>query len=183
MTTSQAVNTLILSGALIALLTYILANIQPSGRHKGKIRTAWRVHGKLNSIATEKGADADRSWFLTYLRKIDPFVFEELTLICLREQGYTTRRNRRYTGDGGVDGRAWKGGALHLVQCKRYTGYIQKTDVEQLEELCRRKNCRGLFVHTGRTGQGSREAHSDRVEIISGDRLYDLIIQKKTNGT
>lgn len=42
---------------------------------------------------------------IAYLRKIDPFVFEELLLEGFERRGFEVIRNRRYTGDGGIDGR------------------------------------------------------------------------------
>ncbi|MEX6059375.1 restriction endonuclease [Enterobacter hormaechei] len=41
---------------------------------------------------------------INYLRKIDPFVFEELLLEGFEAHGFRTIRNKRYTGDGGIDG-------------------------------------------------------------------------------
>ncbi|WP_192840691.1 restriction endonuclease, partial [Enterobacter hormaechei] len=41
---------------------------------------------------------------MNYLRKIDPFVFEELLLEGFEAHGFRTIRNKRYTGDGGIDG-------------------------------------------------------------------------------
>lgn len=166
--------------AFIPAYVLVIAATRLSWRHRRNVRTAWRVHDRLHEIALQRPED-DPSWLLSYLRKTDPFVFEELVLISLRGRGYRIRRNRRYSGDGGVDGRASKSGILYLVQCKRYSGYIQKADVEALEELCRRKGCRGLFVHTGKTGKGSLEAASERVSIISGSLLYELLINDKGN--
>ncbi len=39
---------------------------------------------------------------IAYLRKIDPFVFEELLLEGFERRGFEVIRNRRYTGDGGL---------------------------------------------------------------------------------
>ena len=42
---------------------------------------------------------------IAYLRKIDPFTFEELLLEGFESHGFRTIRNKRHTGDGGIDGR------------------------------------------------------------------------------
>ncbi|HCF30762.1 MAG TPA: hypothetical protein DEV81_27020, partial [Cyanobacteria bacterium UBA11049] len=39
------------------------------------------------------------------LRRLDPYVFEELLLTCCQDQGWEIERNFRYTNDGGIDGR------------------------------------------------------------------------------
>ncbi|HBU0272348.1 TPA: restriction endonuclease, partial [Klebsiella pneumoniae] len=49
--------------------------------------------------------------------------------------------------------------------------------VQEFEKLLKRHNCRGLFCHTGKTGAGSKSVSiaSERMEIISGQRLIDLL--------
>lgn len=52
---------------------------------------------------------------IAYLRKIDPFVFEELLLEGFERRGFEVIRNRRYTGDGGIDGRVKIDGQTRLI--------------------------------------------------------------------
>ncbi|MCX0174842.1 restriction endonuclease, partial [Escherichia coli] len=49
--------------------------------------------------------------------------------------------------------------------------------VQEFDTLLKRHNCRGLFCHTGKTGAASKAVSfaSDRMEIISGQRLIDLL--------
>lgn len=47
---------------------------------------------------------------LAYLRHVDPLVFEEVVMSALEDAGLLVLRNRRYSGDGGVDGAAWEAG-------------------------------------------------------------------------
>ncbi len=63
-------------------------------RHQRNIRTARRV---LNKIRSWDGDNVNARIF-GYLRKIDPFVFEELLLESFKSQGYRIKRNARYTG-------------------------------------------------------------------------------------
>ena len=111
-----------------------------------------------------------------YLRSLDPFVFEEMVLIALERHGYKVIRNKRYTGDGGIDGRAYLNGQHYLIQSKRYRKHINAAHVEAFAQICKRRKGRGLFVHTGRTGaQSRRVANHTNVEIISGARLLKLL--------
>ena len=55
-----------------------------------------------------------------YLRQVNPFLFEEMILTALKRHGFKIKRNRRYTGDGGIDGQAWWNGQHYLIQAKRY---------------------------------------------------------------
>ncbi|EPO2651139.1 restriction endonuclease, partial [Klebsiella pneumoniae] len=57
---------------------------------------------------------------IAYLRKIDPFTFEELLLEGFESHGFRTIRNKRYTGDGGIDGQVIIGKHRYLIQAKRY---------------------------------------------------------------
>lgn len=111
-----------------------------------------------------------------YIRKVDPFVFEEMILTCFQEQKFKIRRNKRYTGDGGIDGIVYIEGLKYLVQAKRYSGYITKSHVVEFIDLCNSKGCRGLFVHTGKTGEQSKLlGRGGVIDIISGARLTGLL--------
>ena len=114
---------------------------------------------------------------MTYLRKINPFAFEELVLDGFEKAGYEVKRNRRYSGDGGVDGRVSKDGIRYLVQCKRYRGYISRQDVEDFSRVCTRECLKGFFVHTGKTGDRSRDTavSAGNVDIVGGDRMLSVV--------
>ncbi len=58
--------------------------------------------------------------------------------------------NKRYTGDGGIDGEVIIGKYRYLIQAKRYRGHIALQHVQEFEKLLKRHNCRGLFCHTGK---------------------------------
>lgn len=83
-------------------------------RHRRYRATAGRVLNKLNSLP----GDGQR---LTYLRKISPYVFEELLLSAFERQGLTVVRNASYSADGGLDGRVIIDGEYWLIQAKRYS--------------------------------------------------------------
>jgi len=141
-------------------------------RHRRYIRQAGRV---LKTIRSFDGEHANQQVF-AYLRKIDPFVFEELILTCFKEAGFKIIRNKKYTGDGGIDGRVIIDGALYLIQCKRYQNHIDRRDVEDLDHKVAQHQAKmGLFVHTGRTGKAAREWRYSRVNMISGQRLLTLL--------
>ena len=114
-----------------------------------------------------------------YLRVTNPFVFEEMILSALKQQGHSITRNRRYTGDGGIDGRAKINNKRVLIQAKRYKSHINRQHVIDFVLLCKKYRCYGLFVHTGRTGKAARQAaNSEYVDIVSGDRLLSLMTGK-----
>lgn len=156
---------------LLSLLGWIVLLVgAQSSRHRRYQRQARRVLDRLPQLA----GDGQR---LNYLRKINPYVFEELLLIAFEHRGYPIKRNRRYSGDGGLDSQVWIDGQRYLIQAKRYARTITPAHVAAFGELVRREGCRGLFVHTGRTGLASRAelARIPEIELVSGQQLLNLL--------
>jgi restriction system protein len=115
---------------------------------------------------------------LAYLRKIDPFVFEELLLTCFERQGFSIRRNERYTGDGGVDGCIWLHREMYLVQALRYKDSINPVHIEEFGRVIQSRGAvGGYFVHTGRTGEKSKDLlrQYPQIQVISGQKLVEFI--------
>jgi restriction system protein len=162
--------TLLWATAVVVLLLILFRRYRVRhGRHKRMQRTAGRVRSK---ILTLPGFPQK----LAYLRKINPFVFEELLLDGFELGGHKIERNKRYTGDGGIDGKVWIDGIKYLVQAKRYTGHIAIGHVKEFEELVRNEGCRGFFCHTGKTRDSAKTLVSNsNIVIISGQRLLELI--------
>ncbi|VXD06592.1 conserved hypothetical protein [Enterobacterales bacterium 8AC] len=141
-----------------------------ASRHRRYQRQAQRILDRLPRLA----GDGQR---LNYLGKINPYVFEELLLTAFERRGYRIQRNRRYSGDGGLDGQVWIEGQHYLIQAKRYARAITPAHVAEFGALVRREGCQGLFVHTGRTGPKSRAALArfPEIELLSGQRLLELL--------
>ncbi|WP_265166123.1 restriction endonuclease [Pantoea ananatis] len=123
---------------------------------------------------TELRDDAAR---MVWLRKVNPYVFEEMLLTALSRQGFRIKRNARYSGDGGLDGQVWIAGQRWLIQAKRYGATINAQHVAAFGLLAVQEQSRGLFIHTGRTGLSSHDAfrRCPLVILISGQRLLQLL--------
>lgn len=161
-------NYILLFSAILLVIFFIYTK-RRRNRHYRNISTGNRVIQKLNAIEHD-GAK------LNYLRKVNPFVFEELVLTAFSKNGYTIIRNKRYTGDGGIDGKVVKNGQLYLVQAKRYSTSINPQHVIDFNEAINRVNASGgYFVHTGRTGEKSHQNRQGNIEFISGSKLLTLI--------
>jgi len=102
----------------------------------------------------------------SYLRKIEPFVVEELILDALNQRtDIKVIRNKRYTGDNGIDGCFYLKDDLenkftykHIIQVKRYSSYINKNHIiDFIEQIKKEKATLGLFVHTSKTSDNIRE--------------------------
>lgn len=152
------------------VLLYWPGRRRRSSRHDRRQAQARRVLEKLTEIP-------HFGQKFSYLRKIDPFTFEELLLEAFERRGYEVIRNARYTGDGGIDGRVIINDEVWFIQAKRYTDHIAIGHVRDFQQLLDASQCRGFFCHTGKTREGTRShIRSDgRVVLISGQRLLDLI--------
>lgn len=60
----------------------------------------------------------DEAARIAWLRKMNPYVFEEMLLTALSRQGLRIQRNARYSGDNGADGQVWINGRRWLIQAR-----------------------------------------------------------------
>ncbi len=143
------------------------------GKHYYKIKQGERILKKIRSF----NGDNQEERILNYLKKINPFTFEELLLSLFKESGCKIKRNKKYTGDGGIDGKFKYNGSWYFVQAKRYSNYIKNTDVEAFSNICIKNNVRGLFIHTGKTGKSSHNIASlnENLLIIEPHELIKFI--------
>ena len=156
---------------LLALLFGLLftLNKRARWRQRRNIQTAARVLAKIQNLSAPAT--------ISYLRMIDPFVFEELILTAFEQRGNQVIRNTRYTGDGGIDGRIIENGKVVLIQAKRYKSYVSKRHIESFLLLIREVGVnKGYFIHTGKTGVSTiKEFSGEELVIISGQKLLDLL--------
>ena len=148
----------------IRLWSRLVNRIRLAGRfrHLAKVRRSHALIAKLTQIAGQENGHAR---VLGYLRKVDPYLFEEALLTAFENANIHAHRNPSYSGDGGLDGALTFRGRRVLIQAKRYRSHIIAAHVLDFAACCLRhgsqaKPCRGgLFIHTGRTGALSR-AHT-----------------------
>ncbi|HFF9493199.1 restriction endonuclease [Serratia marcescens] len=167
----------VLTVVLIVLFVAVMLGLNCRGRetasrrrHRRYQATATRVLARLPLL----GGDGQR---LAYLRKINPYVFEELLLLAFERQGYAVIRNTSYSGDGGLDGQVIIEGKTFLIQAKRYGRAITPSHIKSFGELLLHHHCQGFFIHTGRTGQLSHALLQNHplVHLVSGQKLLALL--------
>jgi restriction system protein len=144
-------------------------------RHRKRIKQASNVLEKLRSFEGRQR----RAQIFTYLRKIHPNAFEELLLTTYEKKGYRIERNKRYTGDGGVDGAIYDlQGRKILIQSKRYSGFVRGEHLMEFSKIVYRKKAfMGYFIHTGKTSAKNLQSIKfSNIEIISGNKLIELIL-------
>ncbi|HIP33646.1 MAG TPA: restriction endonuclease [Crocinitomix sp.] len=159
---------LLIAIAIYAIVLFFLSK-KKNKRHIYNINLSKKLLIKINSFSNSGQK-------INYLRKINPFVFEELLLSAFEKKGYQIKRNKKYTGDGGVDGIVFKEKQKYLIQAKRYSSYINLSDLKKFEQLIIKKQCKGFFIHTGKTGNKTyTNFNSKIISIISGNKLIDLL--------
>lgn len=163
----------LLTGLFIAVMAGLNLRSRESAsvrRHRRYRAAAARVLQRLPQL----GGNGQR---LAYLRKINPYVFEELLLLAFERQGYAVIRNPSYSGDGGLDGQVIIGDQKYLIQAKRYGRAITPSHITRFGALLRHHHCQGFFIHTGRTGQLSRALlqNHPHVHLVSGQKLLALL--------
>lgn len=146
----------------------------PSNKHQQYIRLANFVLKRLRDRSTIVHLPEA----LGILRKMNPYAFEELLLTCCQDQGWEIERNFRYSNDGGIDGRVLIAGKLYLIQAKRYSGYINPQHIQEFHRVIQREEgAGGFFIHTGKTGEMSKELLRDhKITLLSGQRLVDFVL-------
>lgn len=146
-----------------------------------KSQKRWRIKASFKYLKKIENITGENEFQLTigYLRKIDPFIFEEMILSRIKLQGYKIYRNKRYTGDGGIDGKFKYNRKLYYIQAKRYKSYITKSHVIEFDNLIKKKKVKGLFVHTGKTGKGSKNLESQNMTFLSGKNMILFLKNKK----
>lgn len=148
-------------------------------RHLYHIRKAKKIIKTLKLIALTPYYEGK---IINYLRKINPYVFEELILTVIEESNIRVFRNIAYSGDGGIDGIFKIKQGKVLVQCKRYGKYINAKDVKDLSvKVASDKYFMGIFVHTGKTGEKSKNIglNEKNVIFLSGSNLVNVIVGKE----
>lgn len=163
---------LMLGGLLLLLFVIYPLLFRKKNRHAKKQQSAERIIRTIHSMDNPAQK-------IAYLRKVDPYAFEELVMTLLQRKGFVIGRNKRYSGDGGLDGRFEHNRQLWLIQAKRYSHRIKQEHVCAFASLLKENNCSGgIFVHTGTTPASVRDyvktCASPQIEIISGDRLLNL---------
>lgn len=158
-------------GIFHILIILFLYFIYKKSRKKWRVRASYRYLKKIRSIS----GDNKFARTISYLRKIDPFIFEEMILSVIQEQKFKIYRNKKYTGDGGIDGRFKVGRKIYYIQAKRYQSHIAKKHVEEFNYIVARDKVKGVFIHTGKTGKGSKNIASKNVSFISGEKLVNFL--------
>lgn len=159
---------------------FLLIRKSPSIKARRKRKNIDKAYQVIHTLRSFEG-EGREARCLSYLRKINPYVFEELLLTAFQNRGFSIERNKRYSHDGGIDGKIFLNDKPILIQAKRYKSYVQAKHIRDFEQIVLSSGIgTGYFIHTGKTSKEvlSRYRNS-QIKIISGKQLIKLILNFK----
>jgi restriction system protein len=151
-----------------------------------------------NGDPTDDGIDAPEElepWkteLADTLHNMNPYAFERLAMLLLRECGFSQVRVTKKSGDGGIDGT----GKLRIngifsfnvaFQCKRYTGSVSAGDIRDFRGSLTTDIEKGIFITTGTFTRAAREEASNagkqQIDLIDGTEFINKLIEYRLGVT
>ncbi len=151
-----------------------------------------------NGDLTDDGIDAPEElepWkteLADTLHNMNPYAFERLAMLLLRECGFSQIRVTKKSGDGGIDGT----GKLRIngifsfnvaFQCKRYTGSVSAGDIRDFRGSLTTDIEKGIFITTGTFTRTAREEASNagkqQIDLIDGTEFIGKLIEYRLGVT
>lgn len=144
------------------------------------------VEPSNDGVETPEELDPWRDDLAEILRSMNPYAFERLAQLLLRECGFTQVVVTKKTGDGGIDGT----GKLRIngifsfnvaFQCKRYCGSVGAGDIRDFRGSLTTDIEKGVFITTGRFTRAAKEEASNagkqQIDLIDGDEFINKLIE------
>ncbi|MGN1128141.1 MAG: restriction endonuclease [Candidatus Flemingiibacterium sp.] len=126
------------------------------------------------------------------LHNMNPYAFERLAMLLLRECGFSQVRVTKKSSDGGIDGT----GKLRIngifsfnvaFQCKRYTGSVSAGDIRDFRGSLTTDIEKGIFITTGTFTHAAREEASNagkqQIDLIDGTEFIEKLIEYRLGVT
>ena len=126
------------------------------------------------------------------LHNMNPYAFERLAMLLLRECGFSQVRVTKKSGDGGIDGIGkWRINGIFsfnvAFQCKRYTGSVSAGDIRDFRGLLTTDIEKGIFITTGTFTRAAREEASNagkqQIDLIDGTEFIGKLIEYRLGVT
>ncbi len=120
------------------------------------------------------------------LLNMDPFGFERLTQMLLRECAFLDVQVTKKSGDGGIDGigRLAINGffSFHVAfQCKRYRGSVGASEVRDFRGSLPANIEKGVMITTGTFSRAARDEAScpgkKQIDLIDGEAFIDKLAE------
>lgn len=176
-----------------------LQNDQDFKNHRASAENKKENETELKTVSLENASPQDlidsgfstietevKSELLEKLKEIDPYYFEKVILILLKNMGYGDFIETSKSGDGGIDGiiNEDKLGLEKIyTQAKRYNeNKVREKDIRNFIGAMSGDTNKGVFITTSTFDDAAikkaREAHHSII-LIDGAKLVDLMYQYK----
>lgn len=126
------------------------------------------------------------------LHNMNPYAFERLAMLLLRECGFSQVRVTKKSGDGGIDGTGkWRINGIFsfnvAFQCKRYAGSVSAGDIRDFRGSLTTDIEKGIFITTGTFTRAAREEASNagkqQIDLIDGTEFIEKLIEYRLGVT
>lgn len=171
--------------------------------HIKKTKLAGKTDAEAEKILndgdpTDDGIDAPEElepWkteLADILQNMNPYAFERLAMLLLRECGFSQVRVTKKSGDGGIDGTGkWRINGIFsfnvAFQCKRYTGSVSAGDIRDFRGSLTTDIEKGIFITTGTFTRAAREEASNagkqQIDLIDGTEFIEKLIEYRLGVT
>lgn len=139
-----------------------------------------------DGIDTIEDTEPWKSELAETLHNMDPYAFERLSMLLLRECGFSQVTVTKKSGDGGIDGT----GKLRIngifsfnvaFQCKRFKGSVSAGDIRDFRGSLTTDIEKGVLITTGSFTKAAREEASNagkqQIDLMDGEEFISKLIE------
>ena len=144
---------------------------------------------KIKKVSTEELIE-EQPWIIKLdkiLKSMDPYAFERLSMLLLREMGFIDVNVTKKSGDGGIDGfgKLQINGIITFnvaFQCKRYNNHpVTVEEIRNFRGASAANMDRQLFITTGTYSKLAIEEAKDSakkpMDLINGEEFIDMLLK------
>lgn len=147
-------------------------------------------NNKIKEGYEEEFIDEEQPWIIKLdeiLKNMNPYAFERLSMLLLREMGFIDVKVTKKSGDGGID----RFGKLQIndiitfniaFQCKRYNNHsVTVEEIRNFRGASSASMDRQLFITTGTYSKSAIEEAKDLakkpMDLIDGEEFIDMLLK------
>ena len=158
---------------------------------KGQGKTDAKTNTQNIAEPEEETLEEEKPWRIelaNILQNMDPYAFERLSQLILRQCGFSQVEVTKKSGDGGIDGY----GKLKIneiitinvaFQCKRYKSMVGAGEIRDFRGSLTTNMEKGIFITTSGFTKAAKEEAANpgktQIDLLDGDELIDIIIRKR----
>ncbi len=177
------------------MITSNYSQVDPQNLDVKLIMDKKRIQNNVSNNKIKEGyeegfIDEEQPWIIKLdeiLKNMNPYAFERLSMLLLREMGFIDVKVTKKSGDGGIDGF----GKLQIndiktfniaFQCKRYNNHsVTVEEIRNFRGASSASMDRQLFITTGTYSKPAIEEAKDLakkpMDLIDGEEFIDMLLK------